>query len=566
MENLRFRRELIRLGSSGREQAEQLWIMCVRDPLFYINTFCWTYDPRRQPSTIPFITYEYQDEVFREIFEALGVEDAAAEKSRDMGASWMFLTAFEHSWHFNPGKTFLLVSRVEDLVDKKNEPDSLMWKIDFLHRCQPAWLLPTGRTGKPGDSCRQKLSLYNEDNGSTITRTSTTSEASRGGRKTAILFDEFAAVADGHSMLKASRDATNCRFFNSTPQGTGNAFYDTMQTGIRKFRLHWSRHPIKAKGLYTGSRGEQRSPWYDLQCKRAAHPMEIAQELDIDYLGSDYQWFDPLELQRLQDKTVTPCYLRGELEYDPAECKPSRFAETPKGRCQLWVVPDANGSVPKDRGYAVGVDIATGTGASNSVISVADRTTGEKVAEFATPHLKPHDLAREAVAFCRWFAGNTHGAFLIWEANGPGRIFGDEILNLGYRNFFYRQNEKSLVRAPSTFPGWWASKETKLALLGAYRQALHDGTFINRSHQAVKECAQYVYSPGGGVAHSRSMTTVDPSGARENHADRVIADALAWKAVKATPKVQGDEPEVPVGSYAYRRNAYLHRKNVGALW
>ncbi len=99
--NLRFRHRLLELGSSSRSAAEILWLMCARDPLFYINTFCWTYDPRpkkglsgqQTPHTIPFNTYPYQDEVFREIFEALGVEDAAAEKSRDMGASWMFLLA-----------------------------------------------------------------------------------------------------------------------------------------------------------------------------------------------------------------------------------------------------------------------------------------------------------------------------------------------------------------------------------------------------------------------------------------------------------------------------------------
>ncbi|MCK5604749.1 hypothetical protein KAR91_22860, partial [Candidatus Pacearchaeota archaeon] len=284
--NLAFRRKMIELGASSFEAAKELWIMCKRDPLFYINTFVFTYDPRRQPSALPFITYEYQDEAILELNEAVGNYDLFIEKSRDMGASWLCLFVPQYRFQFHDLQSFLMVSRKEDLVDKTEDPDCLFWKVDFIHENQPAWLRPRVN--------RNKLHIYNLDNGSTIDGSSTTGDVGRGGRRTAILLDEFASVDDGYAVLAATRDTTTCRLFNSTPKGTGNAFYDMKMTDIRKLRMHWSQHPIKAEGLYTSKDGQLiiiddrhnhaegyefildgklRSPWYDVQCKRAAHPM-----------------------------------------------------------------------------------------------------------------------------------------------------------------------------------------------------------------------------------------------------------------------------------------------------
>ena len=75
---------------------------------------------------------------------------------------------------------------------------------------------------------RTKLRLTNESNGSTIDGESTTGDVARGDRRTAIGLDEFAAfdVDAGYRALASTRDATNSRIFNSTPAGSGNAFYD----------------------------------------------------------------------------------------------------------------------------------------------------------------------------------------------------------------------------------------------------------------------------------------------------------------------------------------------------
>ena len=133
-QNLKFREEMVQMGSTDKKAAEELYIMCSRDMLFYINTFCWTYDPRVGDGTLPFITYDFQNESFGDLHDCIGKRDIVIKKSRDMGASWMLLTVFEYMWHFRPSQSFLLVSRNEDYVDKPGNPKSLFWKIDFIHK------------------------------------------------------------------------------------------------------------------------------------------------------------------------------------------------------------------------------------------------------------------------------------------------------------------------------------------------------------------------------------------------------------------------------------------------
>lgn len=339
-ENIRYRKRLIEAAKGDKEAQRELWIICSRDPLFFINALIFTYDPRKKSCpVVPFITYPFQDYAILKLVEAVGSHDTLIEKSRDMGASWISLFVMTWYFLFRDMQTFLCVSRKEDIVDKTEDPDSLFWKIDFMIDHLPGWMRPPVQ--------RAKLHFYNESNGSTIDGSSTTGDLSRGGRRTALFLDEFASVEDGHAVLKATRDATDSRIFNSTPKGTGNAFYDMTLTDIEKLRFHWTEHPTKSAGLYESidgkvvvldtayrfpvdypflTDGKVRSPWYDLQCRRAAHPMEIAQELDIDYLGSSFQFFDAGVIERCKLRDSRKAFHAGELRFDADTLRPVEFA------------------------------------------------------------------------------------------------------------------------------------------------------------------------------------------------------------------------------------------------
>ena len=104
-DNLKYRRELLAWADTPARRRS-LWTACKQDILFFINAFCWLYEPRTSrlrgttSNVIPFITYGYQDDAFLEMHEALGYRDVGVEKSRDLGATWMFLTLCFHGWLF----------------------------------------------------------------------------------------------------------------------------------------------------------------------------------------------------------------------------------------------------------------------------------------------------------------------------------------------------------------------------------------------------------------------------------------------------------------------------------
>jgi len=544
---------------------------CARDILFYVNVFGWTYDPRSDVPAVPFITYEFQDAALMKFQDVMGRRDLVVEKTRDMGVSWLVLVAMEHAWHFLPRRSFLLVSRKEEYVDKPDDPRTLFWKLDFFHQCQPKWLLPV--------MTRQSMHLKNEDNGSVFDGESTNQDVARGARLTAILLDEFAAVENGTEVLSATADATRCRFFVSTPKGMGNAFYRKAHDGTEKITLHWRLHPEKGWGLWKDADGKWRSPWYDAECRRRAHPQEISQELDIDYLGSDYTFFDAVVLDRIVKEDVRPPVAVGDIDYDMDSLKGSRFIRREGGPLRLWIQPDGEGRFPSDRRYVVGADIATGQNVlgdggggwgSQSVLSVVDRLTGDKVAEYASPRIDPTTFGRLAVAMCRLFGGDMTefgGAYLIWEANGPGRLFSNAVIESGYRNIFWRQNERSVVRQASMNPGWYATKENKLSLLGEYRKALEARLFRNHSYEAIDECRAYVFTQNGSVMHSRAAHSDDPTGSKENHGDRVIADALCWRAMKEVGvSVKKPEQKVEPGTFIWRRNQRRAARMAEEYW
>lgn len=538
------------MAAENPEVQSDLWALCNRDIHFYINAFGYTLDPRLDPSIRPFILYPFQRDAIDAMIESIETgHDLAMVKSRDMGASWLTTTVFAWYWHFKPMKSLLLVSRKEGLVDSPGNSASLFSKIDFFLKYLPGWMMP--------NFTRTKLRLTNDDNGSAITGESTTGDVARGDRKTCIALDEFASVDNSEAVLAATADASNTRWFVSTPKGTGNSFYDICHSGRTKvLKFHWTQDPRKNAGLFYDSDGQPSSPWYEKEKNRRTHPVEIAQELDLDFGGSDYLYFPPELIDRLE-RDCKPSLRRGVLEYDES-CTPIGFTELgTSGELRIW---GERHPFPKSY-YCCGVDIAAGTGSSNSVISIAT-AEGEKCAEFVSANLRPDQLAKVTVALCRYFKGlSDTGAFLIWEANGPGRVFGDAIREIGYGNYYFRRNDKSVAPKYSTIPGWFSTKEEKIALMGQYRRMLNEGEFVNLSREAVRECREYVFSQTGGLVHARSRSAIDPSGAKDNHGDRVIADALCAKICHSmsNPKITLADVAKP-GTLAFRRGQAQDKK------
>lgn len=560
---------------------------CAQDPIFFFSGFCWTFDPRCKPiSKLPFILYPFQEEALMTMIRSVNLNDVLIEKSRDMGATWLCLSSFFWYWMFRENQMFLVGSRDQDYVDKKGNHKSLFWKIDYLIEKLPAWLRPEGFN----TSAHRKLNhVENPQTGSVIDGEATTENFARGDRRTAIMLDEFAMVATGYKILGSTRDATESRFFNSTPQGTNNAFADVRKLDIIKIRMHWSLHPIKRQGLYSTDErgrlrvldkpnfpeqyvptldGKMRSPWYDQQCKRAVSPTEIAQELDIDYQGSNRQFFKPDAIVKVIQEMAQLPFLRGDLEYDDISGDPIRYREDSQGELKLWLLISKSGKpmLDPDTAIVVGCDIAAGTGASNSCAVGYDKARKVKLFEFASPFIRPEAFAKQVFAICLWLTGVTNKKpFVIWEAHGPGRQFGGKFMELGYGHVYLRANDENINVKVSDIPGWAPNKEAKLVLLGDYRAAVEGQKIVNYSDVALKETLEYIFDNQGGVVHSRALSKADPSGANANHGDRVIADALVWKILKGSINFEAtrkkpDPEDVQVGSLAWRRQQFKKQK------
>jgi len=494
---------------------------CRNDVVFFVNSFGFTYDPRAVAGkrSLPFTCYPFQERVLADLTVSIRApSDRLIEKTRDMGATWLIEYALLHQWLFSPQFSALMVSRKEDLVDKRGDPDSLFWKLDFALARLPGWMRPR--------ALRNDMHLGNLDNGAVIDGEATVEGAGRGGRRTVIAIDEAAYVPALEVVMGATADASPTRWFVSTPNGM-NAFGKLRQSGkVAVLTLHWREHPVKAAGLEIGVDGKPTSPWYRSECARRGSPREIAQELDIDYLASGAMFFDSPVLTRIKGGDIQEPLHAGELMGGKFE------AGAGLRRLKLWL-PLVDGRLPQDRNYVFGADVSFGQGASNAPISIADTKERRKVGEFISADLAPHELAQAMYNLARWVGGQTI-PFLMWEANGPGLIVGKELTRLGYSYFYRQQREEALYAKRSPVPGWHSSRDAKILLLSDLRGALAKREFTIHSQRSLDELWTYVIYENGGVGPAG--LSEDSEGARTAHGDIVIADALANRALLEQPK------------------------------
>lgn len=251
------------------------------NPADFINDWGCTFDPRLADlglaTTVPFLLFPRQ----REFLEYLhrkwkSRQDGLAEKSRDMGVSWLCVGFACWMMLFHAGTVVGFGSRKEEYVDKIGDPKSLFWKArQFID------LLPVEFRPKGWDSatCAPFMRIKNPENGSVIVGEAG-DNIGRGNRAT-IYFKDESAFYDRPDLIDAALSQTsNCNIDVSTPNGAGNPFYRKRKGGkIEVFTFHWKDDPRKADDIrtYEGSRN-----WYEYQLYKL-DPVVVAQEIDINY-------------------------------------------------------------------------------------------------------------------------------------------------------------------------------------------------------------------------------------------------------------------------------------------
>jgi len=221
------------------------------------------------------------------------------------------------------------------------------------------------------------------------------------------------------------------------------------------------------------------------------------------------------------------------------------------------------GRPPQYWSYAFGVDISNGAGASNSVISVLAIEIGQIVAKFWNAYTSPEELAVLAAMAGVWFGGVASPAFIAWENNGPGGIFGRKLVGMDYP-MYYRQRHDDVSKKKGRTPrwGWNSNKQRKEILLGRYRDDLGSDQIINPCKESLDEAVDYIYGPDGTPMPSTERE--ETSGGRELHGDHVIADALTVLARDEVPRARKNIVAAPKGSHLWRKRQQQRLKKANS--
>ena len=209
--------ELKKLESTLNQMKEK----AREDPVYFFETFLYTFNPKVTPSHLRFKPFDFQKRLIRDIIKSImDGEDLFIEKSREMGVTYTTLGVFIWFWLFQPASNFLIGSRKEDYVDNRrggetgNKEESLFGKIDYMLARLPDFILPKGYNS---DKHFNYMSLVNPENGNVISGESSNQNFSRGGRQKAIFLDEFAFWDWDTAVWGATADTTNCRIIATTP-------------------------------------------------------------------------------------------------------------------------------------------------------------------------------------------------------------------------------------------------------------------------------------------------------------------------------------------------------------
>jgi hypothetical protein len=580
-ENLLGRRLMLRVTMGSAMARAEVRERCKGDLCWYIEQFVWQFNPRKEEAERvgPFIPWEFQVRALREIERCYREgETCVVEKSRDMGATWLFLIFQDWLCLFQRHTQTLNFSRNQEAVDDPS-PDSLFWKLRFMHQYLPRWLAGEIET-------KNRFFKY-EQTGSYVTGEATTKDVGVGGRAALIFGDELPKIRDAQAIVRFTASVAECRFFNGTHTGTDTAFYRLTQSeDVSRITMHWTEHPEKRPGLYRAGAGGRpeildtryqfppgyrfvldgtptggpypglRSPWYDKKAKAIGDSRGVAMDLDIDPRGSASQYFDVLILRRVIERDCLPPVWEGELEYEAAIGRPIGLKRSKDGRLKLWVAPKDEAAMPFGR-YAVAADVSAGTGATPTCISAGNAETMQKILEFSDPFMSPGQVAELMVALAYLLVDQENKPALVgWEIPGPGLSCGVRMLELGFTNVYRKSLETAGVqRSVQETAGWTASVQGKRGLLQDYKDCLREGLMVNPSAEAVWECRNFRYNSQGAAEHMEEKNRLDPSAARLNHGDKVIADALLYKLLKLLGGTaqREERAEHRFGSLAWRR-------------
>jgi len=534
-ENLSKRERILVDSYDDPGVQEALVEKCKEDITFFFNFFLWTYNPKLKPYHFPFQLFPAQAQVVRWIHEDIQAgRGTLCEKSRDWGATYIYLGIFLYHFLFGEFEGLLLSLR-QDEVDNPT-PSSLFAKLRYMAQRLPWWMLPQEWQFRKHGAVF--LRFVNPDNGNTIVGQATTEDAGRSGRKTAVLVDEYASIRNriGEGMERSLRYTTDSLHRLSTPKGVNLFKQIRDKRPCRVITCHWTQDPRKCEGLYyrnrhgdkipcdnlpyerrsaygnyittTGTETEYklRSTWYDREERAAITKRDLAQEVDIKYIGSGYCRFDA-EMLESKSKLVRDG-ARGYLVEEDGEVVFREAGPEHEFEVEIWEFPQ---DPPFHHRSVGGVDTAEGL--EHGDFCSADILTRNIRGDHATHaaalhgHWKPDIFADKLDLLGRFYDA---GAWLCIERNKDGLAVILRLLNqLNYTNIYHDDYEHEKL-------GFYTTDVKKALITEALDKSLRDGELETLSLNHFTEMSQFE-NVNGKLGATGS-----------NNDDRVISLCLAW--------------------------------------
>lgn len=470
-----------------RKKAIKEILLCGRDPVYFINTYCKAQHPRR--GLVRLKLYSYQEKAIKLY---LSDNKVIVNKARQLGFST--ITAAFILWLilFHNDKSVLVVATKADVA--KN----LIRKVKVMLRELPDWMYLADKT----TNAAHTLGLSNR---SWVKAVSKSPDAGRSEALSLLVIDEAAHI-EGMEEIWTSAGSTlatggKCIAL-STPKGVGNWFhkyYSDADSGDNpewtSMLVNWWENPEYAEGLEKDPSipGGFTSPWFR-SFTRGWTEQQIRQELLTSFIETGDTFFDT--------ETI--------LLYEKISEDPQDKFFVDKG-FWIWKKP------VEGKRYLISGDTAGGGHGGHdfcafSVIEIADC---EVVADYKGK-LTPDVFANYLMEAGEFY----NSAYIVVENNGVGLSTALTIKNSDYKNLAYFNSEtgqlidKWAAEYRGINPGYAMTAKVRPLILAKFQEFVRKGYFKSFSKRLVNELHTFVVING------------KPQSAKNTNDDIIMANAL----------------------------------------
>lgn len=484
------------------EMLEEL-VKCTRSPRYYLNTYGKVYNAKK--GYVPFELFGYQDGILYEF------EDKRFNiilKSRQTGLSTLAAGYIAWMLCFHRAKEVVVVA------DKQENAVNFIRKVKSIIRKSPRWLVPNILTDN-----KKSIEM---STGSKVTAHATTSNAARSESLSLLVIDEAAIintnkVDDLWAAAYPTLSMGGSAIIISTPKGVGNFYHKQWEKAVNKqsdfnpIMVHWTQHPIYSKDLtwvcsyidpdtsdpcdHVQLNGDvfsnvpcekcgnqtlkPTSPWYVTACNQLGDPRKVAQEYNMDFLGSgDNVILD--EFIKEAEKNVRVPIRTGGFDHN------------------LWVWQEP---LPEVK-YLICADVARGDGSDYSGAHVLRQDTKEQVAEYRGK--VPPDLYADFLCELGYQYNKAH---LVVEANSIGYGTCLKLVENEYPNIYYSikgqyssKNKNKLDKALRTkenmVPGFQTSSASRPLVVASLEEHIRRKTVIVHSSRLISELRTLIWNNG----------------------------------------------------------------------